>query len=323
MPFIGVFGADQTSKAAFLNSVSKKNESEGMAIYHRDASGRRFLFLDDQRYPEKIQGYARIASISDHAYYIFPKYAKMTPPDGELAMLLQSFRLRGSVVVLDGGASAEDVVSVFRGTSLSGFSVDHRSASSSVMDLSVVEESGSFPRDGTLIHVDRTFNVKGVGTVALGFVLSGRVSVHDDLRTIPHPAGKTVEVRGIQINDEDVESAGRGCRVGLSLRGADAAELGRTAWLDDGSCRLGDSLAFQFEPCPYYRQGIDGRDLHLQVPGETVTSKVSSAGRGFLARLPHPVPVWQGMRVAVLDLNGKSLRVAGGGLCMEGAQADG
>ena len=34
----------------------------------------------------------------------------------------------------------------------------------------------------------------------------------------------------------------------------------------------------------------------------------------FTATLPGPVPVWDGMRLVVVDLNGKNLRVAGGGV---------
>jgi len=57
-----------------------------------------------------------------------------------------------------------------------------------------------------------------------------------------------------------------------------------------------------------------------------VWSAVSAAGSGagpvtgavlglVTATLPSGAPVWEGMRVSAIDLNGKNLRVAGGGQC--------
>ena len=113
---------------------------------------------------------------------------------------------------------------------------------------------------------------------------------------------------------EDQESAGRGMRVGLSLKGVDAKDLDKTSWLDDGSFKLAEKVTFAFAKSAYYKQELDGRDLHLQLPGELVLASIVKEGDIYSAKVPGPVPVWEGMRLAVIDLNGKSLRVAGGGL---------
>jgi selenocysteine-specific translation elongation factor len=125
------------------------------------------------------------------------------------------------------------------------------------------------------------------------------------------------DVKGIQINDEDFESSGRGIRVGLSLRGIEPKDLEKSHWLDDGTTQLTDELRFDFKGSPFYKQTVSGRDLHLQLPGEILNASIAEGqSEGELtAKLPIQVPVWQGMRVAVVDLNGKSLRVAGGGSC--------
>ena len=100
--------------------------------------------------------------------------------------------------------------------------------------------------------------MKGVGTVVLGFVLGGKVSVHDKLRAVPSSPEKTVEVKGIQVNDEDYESAGEGIRVGLSLKGVDARDLDKASWLDDGSFKLTETPSFRFSRSPYYKQESEG-----------------------------------------------------------------
>ncbi|MDG6926734.1 MAG: hypothetical protein JRN09_09310 [Nitrososphaerota archaeon] len=309
---IGVFGADKELKGKFEGSVAKKSEVEGMIVYHRTEAGRRFSFLDDPQFPDKIQGYSRIASISDYACYLYPPSGRLSAPDGELAVLLESFKLPGRVELVDSAAGPEDVKNTFKGLSLASYSVERRSAQSSVIDLADTEGASSGPR-GTLVYIDRAFSVKGVGTVVLGFVLAGKVSVHDKLRAVPSSPEKTVEVKGIQVNDEDQETVGRGLRVGLSLKGVDAKDLDKTSWLDDGSFALTEELQFRFAGSPFYKQEVAGRDLHLQLPGDTVLASIAKSGDVYSAALPKPVPHWNGMRLAVIDLNGKGLRVAGGG----------
>src|SRR5579864_935372 len=98
---IGVFGSDPNLKSSFENSIAKKSEVEGITICHKNEGSLRFSFLDDSSFPEKIQGYARIASLSDYAYYVLPTTTKLTPPDGELAVLIDSFGLNGSILAID------------------------------------------------------------------------------------------------------------------------------------------------------------------------------------------------------------------------------
>ena len=310
---VGVFGTDTEAKAAFESAVAKKSEAEGIAVYTRTEGGRRYSFLDTADFPGRVQGYSRIASICDHALYFFPKTGKLSPPDGELAVLLSSLGVPGTLELLDGSAAPAFASSLLKGTAVAGYRAETRQSGSSAIELSGSAPRPDLPGKGTLVYIDRAFTVKGVGTVALGFVLSGAVKIHDQLRPVPGPAGKRADVRGIQVNDVDFESAGRGIRVGLSLRGVEPADLERSHWLDDGSFALTDTLGLELSKSPFYRQEVAGRELHLQLPGEMAPARLSLAGsEGASAKLPWEVPEWEGMRACVIDLNGGSLRVAAG-----------
>ncbi len=311
---LGVFGSDPGIKSSFLNPITKKGEVEGVIVHNRSEGGISYSFLDDSQFPDRIQGYARIASISDAAYFMYPRYGRLTAADGELAVLIDCFTLPGSIVSVDEEAPAT-AGSYFRGTCIERYQVATRSSQSSVIELTHLGPSASAPK-GTLVYIDRAFNVKGVGLVVLGFLLGGSVSVHDDLRLIPSEEGRTAEVRGIQVNDVDQESVGRGMRVGLSLKGVELNDLSKVSWLDDGSHLVSETLSVDFRQSQFYKQQLDGRDLHLQLPGEMVTCKVSTSGPRLTASLGSKGPVWPGMSVSVIDLNGKGLRVAGGGHCV-------
>jgi len=306
-----VFGSDQTTKTSFLTPITKKGEAEGMIVHNRSEGGLNYSFLDDAQFPDKIQGYSRIASIADYAYFMYPKYGKITPPEGELAVLIDAFSLPGSMIAVEEevptGAGAW-----FRGTAIERFPPQNRSSQSSVIDLSGIAAMSAPP--APLVYIDRAFSVKGVGLVVLGFLLSGKISVHDELRLIPGDEGKRAEVRGIQVSDVDKESVGRGIRVGLSLKGVEVKDFDKVSWMDGGSVPVKDTIEMEFRQSPFYKQSLDGRDLHLQVPGEMLSCKVSQSGSRLTAKFASKCPVWPGMRVCVIDLNGKGLRVAGGGV---------
>src|ERR1700680_1183422 len=123
---IGVFGSNPELKATFLSSIGKKSETEGIVVYQRNDSGRKYSLLDDTTFPDKIQGYARIATIADYSLYVFPNDGKLQPSDGELAVLLDSLSAASRIVVVDGtqpniGAT---VKTSFKGLSLSNFPVE-------------------------------------------------------------------------------------------------------------------------------------------------------------------------------------------------------
>ncbi len=313
---IGVFGSNVTQKTSFLSSIGKKSEAEGIIVYQRSEGAKKFSLLDDTLFPERIQGYARLAAISDSAYYIFPADGKLTAPDGEIAILLDSLGLKGVIQIIDGKKELISGVaqSSFKGLSLASYPIEERSSKSSMIDFSTVQ-SKEYPKDHTLIYIDRAFNVKGVGVVVLGFVLCGTVSVHDKLRILPPESNKFAEVKGIQISDDDYDSTERGIRVGLSLKGVELKDLAKISWMDDDSFKLSSEIEFSFKQPPYYKQSTIDRDLHLESNGELLVAKIVQGKKpdSRIAKLQQEIPCWGGMNVCVIDLNSKSLRVAGGG----------
>ena len=75
------------------------------------------------------------------------------------------------------------------------------------------------------LPVDRSFTVKGFGTVVTGTLLSGRVKTGDEVEALPQ--GKRVKVRGIQVHGEKVSEAVAGQRTALNLSDIKKEEIGR------------------------------------------------------------------------------------------------
>jgi selenocysteine-specific elongation factor len=78
---------------------------------------------------------------------------------------------------------------------------------------------------GTRLHVDRSFTLRGIGTVVTGTLWSGSVAAGDAVTILPR--GLSARVRSVQVHDEPVERAAAGQRVALNLAGVGWREVGR------------------------------------------------------------------------------------------------
>lgn len=81
------------------------------------------------------------------------------------------------------------------------------------------------------LPIDRSFLMKGFGTVVTGTLVSGQVK--KDAEVEVHPVGNRVRVRGIQVHGRAAEVALAGQRTALNLGGAEPGELLRGMTLTD------------------------------------------------------------------------------------------
>jgi selenocysteine-specific elongation factor len=89
----------------------------------------------------------------------------------------------------------------------------------------------------TRLHVDRSFTLRGIGTVVTGTLWSGSVAPGDVVSVLPR--GLSARVRSVQVHDESVERASAGQRVALNLVGVGWREVGR------GDVVVGDGSALR------------------------------------------------------------------------------
>jgi selenocysteine-specific elongation factor len=75
------------------------------------------------------------------------------------------------------------------------------------------------------LPVDRVFTVTGFGTVVTGTLLSGGISVGEEVEILP--SGIACRVRGVQSFGSKVEKGGAGERLAVNLQGVDHTEVER------------------------------------------------------------------------------------------------
>jgi selenocysteine-specific elongation factor len=150
----------------------------------------------------------------------------------------------------------------------------------------------------TRLYIDRSFSLRGFGTVVTGTLWSGSIGEGDELRV--EPAGRSVRVRSVQVHDRDVERAESGQRVAVSLPGIERREL-----------RRGDALVAPGAYPTSYRLDITLEELASIPPDARLQIHVgTSQGAGRVVRI--------GDRFAQLRLAGSVVAARGDRVILRG-----
>jgi selenocysteine-specific elongation factor len=161
------------------------------------------------------------------------------------------------------------------------------------------------------LYVDRSFTLRGTGTVVTGTLWSGTVGEGDEL--VVEPAARPVRVRSVQVHDRAVARADAGQRVAVNLPGVERRDVKRGDALVardafPRSYRLDVALA-ELEPI------ADGARLSVHHGTTRVAARVARAGERFAQlRLDRPVVAARGDRVVL-----RTATTVGGGLVLDPA----
>lgn len=79
------------------------------------------------------------------------------------------------------------------------------------------------------LPIDRSFSLKGFGSVVTGTLAAGALAVGDEIAVLP--GDRRGRIRGLQVHGRPVERAGPGTRVAVNVGNLDTAELPRGATL--------------------------------------------------------------------------------------------
>jgi selenocysteine-specific elongation factor len=148
----------------------------------------------------------------------------------------------------------------------------------------------------TRLYVDRTFTLRGIGTVATGTLWSGSIGPGDVLRL--EPDGREVRIRSVQVHDSEVERAASGQRVALSLPGIERGEVRRgDALVTPGAFPVGyrlDVTLDELQPIP------DNARVSVHHGTSRVPARLARIGeRWAQLRLSEPVVAARGDRVVL------------------------
>jgi selenocysteine-specific translation elongation factor len=305
--------------AGLAAALGKKGTVSDLSFFNLKKGDDGYTFIVPSRYPDKMQSLANALAMADAAVLVVEKLDKEL---GETIVALDSFGIRRGFIILKNYISMDQLRPFVAQTTLEDFRFhepDPRALEASIIELEPAPAEGPVK-----VPVDHFFDVKGVGTVALGCVKRGVVRQHDSLEAFP--TGKKAMVRSIQVHDEDVKEAAVGARVGLALKGIDVSDLERgVTFAPPGSLRVPEKLSLGFAVSKYWK-GLVKREmvLHAACGLQIVPARVDEVmGEGLrpgqtgkvTLRFEKPLSCEPGDRIIGLDLDSKGLRIAGYGIC--------
>jgi selenocysteine-specific elongation factor len=148
----------------------------------------------------------------------------------------------------------------------------------------------------TRLYVDRSFTLRGIGTVVTGTLWSGSIGEGDELRV--EPGGRDVRVRSVEVHDAGVERAEAGQRVAVALPGVARRNVRRgDALVEPGAFPVSYRLDVSLDELEDVK---DGARIHAHLGTVDVAARVVRMGEHFAQlRLAAPVLAARGDRLIV------------------------
>ncbi|MGC8730248.1 MAG: hypothetical protein ACP5RP_02620 [Candidatus Micrarchaeia archaeon] len=144
----------------------------------------------------------------------------------------------------------------------------------------------------TIIDIDKSFEVRGVGTVLLGFVREGSVKVHSVLYGKDN---KEVIIRSIQSQDKDISEAGPGTRVGLAVKSAKPDEFEKGDVLSSAYIAPIKNATFKILTSPFAKEEIrEGKVYGVANRFSYSEARISKNGDSYILSLAKALQLKSG-----------------------------
>jgi selenocysteine-specific translation elongation factor len=294
----------------WTSSIGKKSSETSFTTYSLKKDDRLISLIEASKYPDKVWSLLFSLYLSDQ---VMLRIDRIDRELGETLIALDLLGKRSGFKYISEEVDISRLDAVMKGNIASDYPTFDPDPSS-MRDWLFTQplRSSSGP---TMVVVDQSFNVKGVGCVVLGFVMSGTVKRHQEL--VADPGGHVTQVRSIQIHDIDMDEAPNGARVGLAMKNIGPEELPRGSVLSDGKANINvrTELDLNVRPSPFWKGGLEaGMRLHalssLQFIPCLVTSVGTPAGGALPISLKMESSIWTrpGDKVGLVHLDSKSFR---------------
>ncbi len=311
---VGLFGSDLDFLKQLGSGIGKKGTESDLLLWNKKERDIAITAVAPATYPERLVPMLQVASLCDVAVLAVDT---PDPAFGETVIALSALGRKGLLILRDPG-TAERARGMVK-ERLPGWVAMDWTGEESLRRYREWLPGVTVARDASslcTVVVDHAFSVRGVGTVALGFVRRGMLRVHDELRLAP--LDKSVLVRSIQRFDEDQTEAPPGSRVGVALKGVEPDEIDRGSLLTADATVVSrpDATIKPFHRVEFAKDAVEAgsRGFHLQVGLFARPVVVNTVGPVLAATADQALPLFPGEPAFLAVLRGPGgLRILGHG----------
>ncbi len=240
---------------SIAKDFGKKGTSTDITIYDRKESELVKTWTCPTGFPEKIQPLFQAINMGEYVIFYVTKLDKFI---GEQIVALDVLKKTQGLLCHSFEVDRNTLLSMIKGTVVEQYKlVEFENLKKEMETLEPLTNEGK-----TKISIDHCFDVKGVGTVILGKVVSGTVKTYDNLKLMPK--GSDVLIKSIQMHDDPADEGSSFARVGLSVKGIapDDVQRGDLLCVTD-SVKISNEITLDYKPNKFFKAELAENQMFL------------------------------------------------------------
>src|SRR3954454_9094351 len=167
-----------------------------------------------------------------------------------------------------------------------------------------------------VLHVDRAFTMRGIGTVVTGTLWSGSVTTGERVEILPGGGG--ARIRSLQVHNRNADRGLPGQRVALNLSGVKPEEVARGSVVVTAGAAVRPSYRIDVELRLAREGSVDGERVQVHHGTRAVPARVVELGDGLAQlRLESPLVAGPGDRFVLRSI--ARVNTIGGGTVLDPA----
>ena len=292
-------------KQDIASDFGKKGTVSDLSLYDRKESDVIKTWVTPSGFPDKIQPLFQAINLAEYVIFHVDKLDKFT---GEQIIALDSLKKEKGILSHTFDVDESTLDAMIKGTVVEKYAkVDQDKIKEEMDKLEPISNDG--PSE---MIIDHCFDVKGVGTVILGKVTSGKVKQYDNLKL--YPAGIDVLIKSIQMHDDPVDESICPARVGLAVKGAKPEEVGRGDVIsEEGVVDIKSEIELDFQKNPFYKSEIAENQGCLVNIGLQIKAAKFLSLSPLKLKFEKPIVCKKDQIVVVLKPESTIIRILGSG----------
>ena len=287
------------------SGFGKKGTVTDLSMYDRKESGTIRTWVTPSGFPDKIQPLLQAINLAEYVIFHVDALDRFT---GEQIIALDLLNKTEGILSHTFDVDASRLDAMIKGTVVEGYvRVEQDRMRDAMTKLNPVSCDGP-----PIVTVDHCFDVRGVGTVVLGKVTSGRIKQYDTLRH--YPGGHDVLIKSIQMHDDPTPESVSPARVGLAVKGVRPDEIGRGDVLcAEGAVETKMAITLDFTPNRFYKGDVTQNQGCLVSAGLQVKAARFSSVNPVMLEFEKPLVCRTGDAVVILKPESSTVRILGSG----------
>lgn len=293
-------------KQSLASELGKKGTETDLTLYDRKESEIIRTWIVPNGFPEKIQPLFQAINLAEYVIFHVDSLDKFI---GEQIIALDLLKKDKGILSHTYEVDESKLYSMIKGTVLENYQKIEQNKIKETVNTIEPETNEDSPK----IVIDHCFDVKGVGTVILGKVSSGKIKQYDNLKL--YPAGIDVMIKSIQMHDDPVDEAQCPARVGLAIKGAKPEEVSRGDIIcNEGDVDIKSEIEINFKKTPFYKGDISQNQMCLVNVGLQVKAAKFSSIDPVKLKFDKPAICNSEDICVILKPESTTIRILGSGI---------